>query len=102
MKTHTNKIYLVADQITSWGAGRTRDEAIDDAAQWLCGTHDDNYGRQGISAAEVEEMIISEYESRNGATGVYIIEFASEWPENAEQMDGDQWLRLYRNTVDDE
>jgi hypothetical protein len=85
-------IYLIADQITSWGAGKTCDEAIAEAAQWLC---DPESGQQGITAEQVESMIIDEHQSRNGESGVYVIKYKAEWPENAESMDGDSWLRHY-------
>jgi len=91
-------IYLIADRMTSWGAGQTKEAAMEDAAQWLCDTD----GKQGLSVEDVEDMIISEHEVRNGSDGVYLIEYQAEWPENASSMDGDAWLQHYQDSQEEE
>lgn len=87
-----NKFFIVMDVVTGWGIGKTRDEAIQEAAQWLC----DEDGRQGVTVEQVEAMIISERESRNGVSGVFIAEITdTEWPENADQLDGDDLAAIW-------
>ena len=67
-------------------------EAKADACQWLYGAA----GQQGIELAELEKMIIDEYESRNGADGVFVYEVSDfDWPDDAESLDGDLWCDFY-------
>ncbi|MFV7762855.1 hypothetical protein ACNPKZ_20180 [Shewanella algae] len=87
-----NQFFIVMDGVTGWGIGKTRAAAIQEAAQWLC----DEDGQQGVSVEQVEAMIISEQESRNGVSGVFIAEITdTEWPENAYQLDGDDLAAIW-------
>ncbi|MFG1487629.1 hypothetical protein ABMA58_00095 [Oceanospirillum sp. HFRX-1_2] len=91
-------IYIVMSQTVAWGAGKTKQEAIAEASQWLC----DENGVQGITVEQVEKMLISEHESRNGADGVFIGEVEAEWSDEIEQMDGDQLAVMYIDSQDEE
>ena len=87
--------YLIMDQMTCWGAGQTVAEAKEDACQWLCGENDLS-SWQGISLDELEDMIVTEHESRNGAAGVFVYEVSDfDWPDNADSLDGDLWCDFY-------
>ena len=84
--------YLVTDSMTCWGAGQTIDEAKTEACRWLCNAD----GVQGITSDELEAMLITEYESRNGADGVFIYAVrAFDWPSNSSELDGDGWLKYF-------
>lgn len=84
-------IYIVMNQNTAWGAGKNEQDAITEAAKWLC----DENGTQGISPKQVREMLISEYESRNGADGVFIANIDIDWNDGIENMDGDDLACMY-------
>ena len=84
-------IYIVMNQTTAWGAGKTEKDAIAEAAKWLC----DEDGTQGVTVKQVEKMLISEYESRNGDDGVFIGEVDAEWSDEVDQMDGDELAAMY-------
>ena len=63
--------YIAIDEITYWGYGKTREEAIKEAAKWLINPET---GGQGCTDEQINDMVISEYESRNGKRGIYLYE----------------------------
>jgi len=83
--------YMIMDQMTVWGAGKTLKDARDEACTWLVGDNND----QGISEDELDKMIIYEHESKNGQNGVFIYEVDDCWDDRYEGFDGDQLYEFY-------
>ena len=89
------KFYLVMDQTTVLGYGKTKEAAIRDAEEWLPDPEDCFSYHCGRMGYRVEDIIISKHESRAGAPGVYVEPCYFAMPDNAEELDGEDWYDLY-------
>ena len=83
--------YIVLDSQTAWGVGQTFEDALKEATQWI----PDSDGTQGCSLEYLKSMIISEAASKNGESGFFVAEIPGEYPENAEELDGEALCRLW-------
>ena len=95
------KFYLVMDQTAVWGYGKTKEAAIRDAEEWILDPEDHFSYHLGRMAYQVEDMIISKDESRNGAPGVYVEPCYFELPAYAEHLDGYGLYKLYCENQED-
>ena len=91
------KFYLVIDQTAVWGYGKTREAAIRDAEEWILDPEDHFSYHLGRMADKVEDLIISKYESANGAPGFYLEPCYFAIPDNAEELDGEDWYDYTAN-----
>ena len=87
-------LYLVMDQLAVWGVGQTVGECIKDATHWIINPET---GQPDLATDQLEAMIISEHDSRNGKNGFFIDSFEADCPDNVSELDSDQLYELYLN-----
>jgi len=94
----TDSFFIVMDEHTAWGAGRTEQDAIADSVEWI---ENNANGTPCTSAEHVRAMLIEEREVNNGAAGFHLYEVtAFPYPDDASTLDGDDWMRFKYNQDD--